>query len=208
MFDKSRIPNILTWLRVFAVPAMVAAYLYWGELGMWIGGSLFIVASITDYFDGYLARKWGVQSSFGRLLDPIADKLLVAAALMLLVHAHRAPFLPALVIICREMLVSGLREFLAERRIPMPVSALAKIKTGVQMVAISFLLLAPVVDAMLWNIGLYGWLLGMQGCIPDAQSMCRMEFLVPIGMYGLWVAGALTLITGYHYWRAGVEHMR
>ena len=98
------------------------------------------LAAVTDYFDGYLARSWSMQSPLGRMLDPIADKLLVGAAILMLVHFDRAPILPALVILCREILVSGLREFLAEVQVGLPVSRLAKWKTGVQMVAIGFLL--------------------------------------------------------------------
>ena len=95
---------------------------------------------MTDFFDGYLARSWSMQSQLGRMLDPIADKLLVGAAILMLVHFDRAPILPALVILCREILVSGLREFLAEVQVGLPVSRLAKWKTGVQMIAIGFLL--------------------------------------------------------------------
>ena len=193
MIDKSRLPNMLTWARIAAIPLMVFAYYTLGVPGQWLAGILFIAACITDYFDGHLARLWSVQSSFGRLLDPIADKVLVAAALLILVHRQEAPLVPSLVIISREILVSGLREFLAEKRIPMPVSMLAKTKTGMQMTAISVLLLANVMDALLFDLT-GGW--GIE--------------IMPVHFLGntlLWIAAGLTLITGYHYWRAGADHI-
>ena len=193
MFERSNLPNLLTWARIAAIPLMVLSYYTLGTPGQWIAGILFIAACITDYFDGHLARKWGVQSSFGRLLDPIADKILVAAALMLLVQNKEAQLiLPAIIIISREILVSGLREFLAERRISMPVSALAKTKTGVQMTAISVLLLANVVDNLIF---------------PYVAHLITFMPIYTIGTGMLWLAAILTLITGYHYWRDGIRHV-
>ena len=115
-------PNLLTGARVLAVPAMVAAFYIPGAVGKLVTCAIFTVAAVTDYFDGYLARSWSMQSPFGRMLDPIADKLLVGAAILMLVHFDRSPILPALVILCREILVSGLREFLADsgRCLPTP----------------------------------------------------------------------------------------
>jgi cardiolipin synthase len=142
--------------------------------------AIFTVAAVTDYFDGYLARSWSMQSPFGRMLDPIADKLLVGAAILMLVHFDRAPTLPALIILCREILVSGLREFLAEAQVGLPVSRLAKWKTGVQMVAIGFLIVGTAAPE---------WL--------NADD---------IGSYGLWFAAGLTLVTGFDYLLVGLRH--
>ena len=159
-------PNLLTVGRVLAVPALVAAFYLPGDVGMWTTCVIFSLAAITDFFDGYLARSWSMQSSFGRMLDPIADKLLVGAAILMLVHFDRAPILPSLVILCREIIVSGLREFLAELRVGLPVSRLAKWKTGVQMTALGFLMAGTA--APWWT------------------------FADQIGWYGLWLAAGLT----------------
>lgn len=178
------LPNALTLSRIVAIPLLVASFWLPHPASNWVALGLFAAASITDYFDGYFARRWGQISRLGRFLDPIADKLLVAAALMMLV-ADRGidglTILPAILVMCREILVSGLREFLAELRVSMPVSALAKWKTTIQMVAIGILLL------------------GDAG--PDAVPV-RL-----IGEIGLWIAAALTVVTGYDYLRAGLAHM-
>lgn len=178
---KKSLPNILTYTRILVVPLLVPVFYLKGEIGFLLSASLFIYASVTDFFDGYLARAWHAHSSLGRFLDPIADKLLVVTALVLLVGEDRAHMLPALAIICREILVSGLREFLADLRVSVPVSKLARTKTGIQMFAISLLLLGPAgPDAI------YRWHVG------DAL---------------LWVAALLTLITGYAYLKTGMQHM-
>jgi len=173
-------PNLLTLGRVVAVPALAAAFYLPGDIGRWATCVIFSIAAITDFFDGYLARSWSMQSSFGRMLDPIADKLLVGAAILMLVHFDRAPILPALVILCREIIVSGLREFLAEVRVGLPVSRLAKWKTGVQMTALGFLMAG---SAGPW------W-----------------AFAEEIGWYGLWLAAILTVITGLDYLYVGLRH--
>src|SRR5262249_30631552 len=142
---------------------------------------LFFFACITDFLDGYMARVLSAQSEIGRFLDPIADKLLVATVLLLLVSEHRADILPAIAIVCREILVSGLREFLAEIRVSVPVSKLAKYKTAVQMAAIFFLLLGPAGPAWVPNL----WL----------------------GQIFLWIAAILTLVTGHAYLKTGVRHL-
>ena len=133
---------------MLAVPAMVAAFYIPGAVGKLVTCAIFTIAAVTDYFDGYLARSWSMQSPFGRMLDPIADKLLVGAAILMLVHFDRAPILPSLIILCREILVSGLREFLAEAQVGLPVSRLAKWKTSVQMLAIAFLIAGGAVVAV------------------------------------------------------------
>jgi cardiolipin synthase len=173
-------PNLLTGARVLAVPAMVAAFWLPGGFGKWVTCAIFTLAAVTDYLDGYLARSWSMQSPFGRMLDPIADKLLVGAAILMLVHFDRAPILPALVILCREILVSGLREFLAEAQVGLPVSRLAKWKTAVQMVAIAFLIAGA---AAPW------WL-----------------YAEHVGYYGLWFAAGLTCVTGFDYLLVGLRH--
>ncbi len=173
-------PNLLTIGRVVAVPALVAAFYIPGNAGKWVACAIFTLAAITDFFDGYLARSWSMQSSFGRMLDPIADKLLVGAAILMLIHFDRAPILPSLIILCREIIVSGLREFLAELRVGLPVSRLAKWKTGVQMTALGFLMVGT---AAPW------WL-----------------FADEIGWYGLWLAAGLTVITGLDYFYVGIRH--
>ena len=173
-------PNLLTGARVLAVPAMVAAFYLPGAFGKWVTCAIFTVAAVTDYFDGYLARSWSMQSPFGRMLDPIADKLLVGAAILMLVHFDRAPTLPALIILCREILVSGLREFLAEAQVGLPVSRLAKWKTGVQMVAIGFLIVGTA-----------------------APEWLHADY---VGSSGLWFAAGLTLVTGFDYLLVGIRH--
>jgi CDP-diacylglycerol--glycerol-3-phosphate 3-phosphatidyltransferase len=182
---KKDIPNYLTYFRIAVIPALMVVFFlpsdYVGNWGYYLSGGLFAVAGITDYLDGYAARLWQAQSNTGRFLDPIADKLLVATALLLMVAAGRADLLPAIAIVCREILVSGLREYLAEIRIGVPVSKLAKFKTAAQMVAIFLLLLGA---------GAPAWLYA--------------EFL---GRLLLWVAALLTLFTGYAYLKTGMKHM-
>jgi cardiolipin synthase len=182
------LPNLLTISRIAAIPvlvAMAAIGTAWGDMAACV---VFGAAGITDYFDGKIARDRGVTSSFGRMLDPIADKLLVGAALMLLAGLGRlsaAALYPAIVIMLREIMVSGLREYLAELRIGLPVTKLAKWKTGFQMGALGTLLAG---DSGASVIGL-GWL---------PVSL--------IGEAGLWIAAALTLATGWDYLQAGLRH--
>jgi len=184
------VPNLLTYARIIAVP-MVVACMYWQDIlqgGLWlrwVALFIFIIAGVTDVLDGYFARKWGEQSSFGRMLDPIADKLLVAATLLMLVHAGTIQswsIWAAIVILCREILVSGLREFLAELRVSVPVTALAKWKTTIQLLAIGFLIAGPAGETVL----------------PGT---------VAIGLALLWVAAGFTMYTGWDYMRAGMKHV-
>jgi cardiolipin synthase (CMP-forming) len=146
---------------------------------------LFIAAAITDFLDGYLARLWSQQSSLGRMLDPIADKLLVAAVLLVLAAEGTISGVhiwAAIIILCREVLVSGLREFLGQVQASVPVTQLAKYKTAVQLVAIGFLIAGPAGDQVL-------------------------PYNTQIGLAGLWIAALLTLYTGYDYFRAGIRHL-
>lgn len=178
------LPNILTLSRIFIIPVVIALFYWDSPTTRWVMLGIFIAAGITDFFDGYLARRSNQVSALGRFLDPIADKLLVAALLLMLVGFERMTvwsYLPAVVILTRELLVSGLREFLAQTQVGIPVTQLAKWKTTLQMFALGFLIVGT--DAPSW--------------IP-AQS---------IGEVGLWLAALLTLITGYDYLKAGVIHM-
>ncbi len=179
------LPNILTYGRILAVPAVVATAFVTGDFGRWLSLGIFIAASITDFFDGYLARAWHQQSALGRMLDPIADKLLISACLIVLTANQVISGLslwPAAIILMREISVSGLREFLAELRVSVPVTNLAKWKTTFQMVALGFLLAAPAGDKVL-------------------------PYNTEIGIALLWVAALLTLYTGYDYFRAGIRHL-
>ena len=180
------LPNLLTYGRVLAVP-LVVAFLFWpGEAwARWTALTIYVVAALTDFFDGYLARMWSLQSSLGRMLDPIADKLLVSAVLLMLTAdggISGASLWAAIVILCREILVSGLREYLAELRVPVPVTAVAKWKTTVQMVALGFLIAGPAGDAV----------------FPLATR---------IGVGLLWIAAILTFYTGWDYMRASYDHV-
>ena len=179
------LPNILTYGRIAAVPALVATFYFDGYTARWVALWIFIAAGITDFLDGYLARIWDQQSSLGRMLDPIADKLIVSAALLMLASNNTISglsLIPAIVILMREILVSGLREFLAELRISVPSSRLAKWKTAVQIVSICFLLAGKAGETVL----------------PGTLA---------IGISGLWFSAIITLITGYEYFRAGIKHL-
>ena len=184
------IPNILTLSRILAVPILV--FLLWrpAPLDYAITFVLYCLVGITDYFDGYLARAWNSISRLGQFLDPIADKIMVAAVLVMLISSRKANpvpeiaglhLIPALVILLREIIVSGLREFLAGLQISVPVSALSKWKTTLQLVALGALILG--------------------GALPE-QPWVHL-----VGIICLWAAAALTLVTGYDYLRAGLKHM-
>ena len=184
------IPNLLTLSRIFAVPILV--FLLWrpAPLDYAITFVLYAIVGITDYFDGYLARAQGLTSRLGQFLDPIADKIMVVAVLIMLISSRKANPIPevegfhiiaALVILLRELIVSGLREFLAPLNVSMPVSRLAKWKTAFQMIALGALILG--------------------GALP------HMPWVHQVGLFSLWAAAALTMITGYDYLRVGIRHM-
>ena len=184
------LPNILTYARIIAVPLVVLCFFVEGRLqssdnSRWAALAIFAIASITDFFDGYLARIWQQTSTIGRMLDPIADKLLVSACLLLLAADGTIAgwtLWAAIIILCREVLVSGLREYLAELKVSVPVSQLAKWKTTAQMVALSFLLAGPAGDKI-------------------------MPYVTEIGIVLLWISAILTLYTGWGYFRAGLKHV-
>lgn len=181
------LPNILTILRIALVP--VFAIVLWGDPSnsdRVLAFAIFCIAGISDGLDGYIARKFNAGSDFGRMLDPIADKILVGVALMILVaqgHFDGLKMLPALVILSREFLVSGLREFLAGAQVSVPVTFFAKIKTTIQMIAIAAMIVGP----------------ALVGVIPGVLTFAYVA---------LWTAAVLTVITGYAYLRAGLAHTR
>jgi cardiolipin synthase len=174
--------NLLTLSRIAAIPILVALLYVGGPGWAWIACGVFALIGLTDWLDGYVARRWGEHTDFGRFLDPIADKLLVASVILVLVAQERirgVMVIAALIILCREILVSGLREFLAGLKVSVPVSRLAKWKTALQMVALGVLIV------------------GDAGPAP-----IRL-----IGEIGLALAAALTLLTGWDYLRAGLRYM-
>ncbi|MCW1403477.1 CDP-diacylglycerol--glycerol-3-phosphate 3-phosphatidyltransferase [Novosphingobium sp. MW5] len=186
------LPNILTLSRIFAVPLLV--WLMWwpgwaaGYLAAWV---VYALMGVTDYFDGYLARSRGMVSKLGQFLDPIADKIMIAAVIVILVANHDVAgvhVIAALVILLREIAVSGLREFLGGLRVSVPVSRLAKWKTTFQILALGSFILAG---------GLPGWL------IPGTELNLPHVF----GLVTLWGAAVLTVITGWDYLRIGLKHM-
>ena len=184
------LPNLLTLSRILAVPILV--FLLWrpSPVDYAVTFVLYCIVGITDYLDGYLARAQGLTSRLGQFLDPIADKIMVAAVLIMLISSRKANPVPeiaslniiaALVILLREIIVSGLREYLAGLQVSVPVSALAKWKTTAQLVALGALILG--------------------GALP------QMPWVHNLGIACLWIAAALTLISGYDYLRTGLKHM-
>ena len=182
------LPNVLTLSRVAVIPVFVGLFFLESSSGQWIACAVFTLAGITDFFDGYLARSRGQLSAFGTFLDPVADKLLVASALLMMVGFGQIAdlaIIPAVIILCREIMVSGLREFLAGLSISLPVSKLAKWKTTIQMIAIGILILGNAAH-------------------PTLSEAIPVRL---IGEAGLWIAAVITLITGYDYLRAALRHM-
>jgi len=180
----NNLANTLTFSRILLIPLMVAAFYIKGNVSYWLTFAIFVTAGITDFFDGYIARRFNQTSRLGAFMDPIADKLLIATALMMMVAFDRIEgytVLAAVVILCREFAVSGLREFLADLKVGIPVTYLAKWKTTLQIFALGFLLVGKAAPAI----------------IPA----------VMIGDFCLWAAAILTLYTGYDYLRAGLKHM-
>ena len=197
------LPNILTIFRILIIPILIYSFYIPGLFSNLIVASLFLLASITDFFDGYFARLYKVQSNFGKCLDPIADKLLVATAIIMLIHFGNKNIiitLSGLTIICREILISGLREFLSSINVSIPVSKLSKYKTAFQMIALTFLLI------------------GKQGSIYAASEIFGEEeirnikldianFVTNIGESCLVIAAILTIITGYFYLKTALKNM-
>ena len=180
------LPNALTLGRIACIPVLVALFFVPAEWGAWAACAVFVLAALTDYFDGMLARRLATESVFGKLLDPIADKMLVAATLLLLVGFDRMSvwaMIAALIILLREILISGLREFLSgQQALSLPVTTLAKCKTAVQMLALTVLILG--------SDGPDGWPLQAAGEI------------------ALWIAATLTVVTGWDYVARGLHQIR
>ncbi len=187
LHKKMNIPNMLTLFRIWAIPAIVFTFFFDTPMAAWMGVALFILAAVSDYMDGYLARHLNQLSRFGRVLDPIADKLLIGSILLMLAFTARLGdygIIPAVIILCREILVSGLREFLAEIKVGCPVTRLAKWKTACQMTALPMLMVCePVFSGFLSDVFYY------------------------VGHLALWGAALLTVMTGYDYWKSGRKYM-
>ncbi len=185
---KIKIPNILTIGRIILVPIFIFAFYLPGALGDWIPFVIFVLASFTDFLDGLLARLYKEESRLGELLDPIADKIIVASALVLLVMDNTIKnyeVIAAIIILIREILISGLREFLAKVKVSIPVTSLAKFKTFIQMLSIAILLTGESGNSLI-NFGEY-----------NAHT---------IGIILLWIAAFLTIYTGYDYIRKKIHH--
>lgn len=181
------LPNILTMSRIFMIPIVVAIFYLPGDFWVWVNVVLFTLAGLTDYVDGWLARKWNYTSAIGKFLDPIADKLMVAVVLVMLVAEGRMPgilTICAIIVLSREILVSGLREYLGPENVQVPVSKLAKWKTFIQMLSMGFLIAGDVGDAI----------------IPYDMAW-------EIGQYGFGAATILTVITGWSYLGVGLRYM-
>ena len=196
------LPNALTILRIVLVPVFAVAFVMPGDWARLIAFLVFVIAGVSDWLDGFAARKLKAGSDFGRMLDPIADKVLVAVALMMLVaegtfrrinpETGASVFsllrlVPALIILAREILVSGLREFLAGTRVSVPVTAVAKFKTAVQMVAIGAMILTPSADTF----------------VPGMPALTYAAIAYAL----LWIAAALTLYTGVIYFKNGMAYI-
>jgi cardiolipin synthase len=188
---KVNIPNLLTMVRMWAIPLIVLTFFFkkmsleGSVMWAWVGVVLFAIAGITDYLDGYLARHWNQLSRFGRVLDPIADKLLVGSILVMLAWEGRLQgimVIPAVIILSREILVSGLREFLAEIKVGCPVTRLAKWKTACQMMALPMLMICD-------------------------EAGVANGFFTFLGTIFFWGAAILTIMTGYDYWKSGRKYM-
>ena len=197
------VPNALTILRILLVPVFAVAFVMEGDAARIVAFIVFAIASVSDWLDGFAARKLKAGSDFGRMLDPIADKVLIAVALMMLVAEGTfrrvnpetgasvlslLRLVPALIILSREILVSGLREFLAGTRVSVPVTAIAKLKTAVQMIAIGAMILTPLADVFAPGI--------------PSRTYSAIAYIL------LWIAAALTLYTGVVYFRNGMAHLR
>ena len=180
----NRLPMVLTLSRIAAIPVLTALFFVEGDWVRYIACALYTAAAVTDYLDGYLARVWKQQSKLGRIFDPIADKLLVAATLLVLVSDRTLAgwtIWAAIIILSREILVSGLREYLAELKVRLPVSSIAKWKTAAQLFALGFFIAGPAGEAV------------FPGTIKVGEGL-------------LWVAAVLTLYTGFDYLQAAIVH--
>ncbi len=182
MMTLQHVPNFLTFLRILTIPVIVITFYFDDAIfAHRLAAGLFLLASISDFLDGYIARRFNVITKLGKMLDPIADKLLISAILLMLAKFRKANEIPCLLILTREFFISGLREFLGELHISVPVSRLAKIKTTMQMIALFILLL------------------GSKGS--------GIKVLDSVGQISLWLAAMLTLVTGYSYAKASIRYI-
>ncbi len=182
MYKKYKnLPNILTFIRIAVIPVIIGTF-YFDDITFahQLGSAFFLLACITDFLDGYLARRYSLETNFGKMLDPIADKLLIGSVLLMLVKFGKANEIPCILILMREFFIAGLREFLAQIKVSVPVSNLAKIKTFMQMAALFILLLG--------------------------STGSGIGFLDTFGQLALWVAAILTLITGFSYFKASLKY--
>ncbi|WP_299424261.1 CDP-diacylglycerol--glycerol-3-phosphate 3-phosphatidyltransferase [uncultured Shimia sp.] len=214
------IPNILSVMRLFAAPMVAVMFLYFERpYADWFALMLFLVAAVTDWFDGYLARLWKQETKLGAMMDPIADKAMVVIALMVIVgYSSMSPWLvlPATVILFREVFVSGLREFLGDTAGTLKVTKLAKWKTATQMVAIAFLFGQGVFEHYLgmsaWGMDLALFDQIMAGEVEDLQGLrwkhTGMVWSGWVGLLLLWIAAALTAITGIDYFNKAKPHLK
>lgn len=176
------LPNYLTILRIIAIPVIVMSFYFEdSKFAHRLGASIFAIASITDFLDGYLARKYNLVSKFGAMLDPIADKVLVGCVLLMVVKYNKADEIPCLLILAREFTVAGLREFLAQIRVSVPVSRLAKVKTAIQMVALTMLILGS-----------------------TGSGIHHLDLIAHIF---LWVSAVLTIVTSFSYLQASSSYL-
>lgn len=175
------VPNILTLIRICVIPIIIITFYFDDTVfAHRLGAFLFLLAAVTDFFDGYLARKYNLETNFGKMLDPIADKLLIGAVLLMLVKFNKVNEIPCILILMREFFIAGLREFLAELHVSVPVSKLAQVKTFMQMSALFLLLLGSTGSKLLW--------------------------LDDLAKATLWLAAVLTIVTGYHYFKACLRY--
>ncbi|PZO87015.1 MAG: CDP-diacylglycerol--glycerol-3-phosphate 3-phosphatidyltransferase [Micavibrio aeruginosavorus] len=190
-----QLPNILTVSRILLLPVLIGLFFVPGAMAAWWALWIYIFCAVTDFFDGYLARKYGTTSGFGTFLDPISDKIMVASLLMALATFDRLDgvwLIPAIIILAREFMVSGLREYLGPRNVKVPVSKLAKWKTGFQMTALGFLVIGAYGDHVMQTV--FGFI------APGISTLLTGQILLS-------VAAVITLITGWNYLKVGFKHI-
>ncbi len=194
-----QLPNILTISRVALLPVLIGLFFIEGNTAAWTALWIYVFCAVTDFFDGYLARKFGTTSNFGTFLDPISDKIMVASLLVALATFDRLDglwMIPAIVILMREFLIAGLREFLGPQNVKVPVSKLAKWKTGFQMTALGFLVIGDYGDQAMQNV--FGFLV-----IGDGQVIGALL----TGQILLAIAAVITIFTGWNYLKVGFKHI-
>jgi cardiolipin synthase len=193
-----QLPNILTISRIVLLPVLIGLFFIPGNSAAWTALWIYVFCAVTDFFDGYLARKFGTTSNFGTFLDPISDKIMVAALLMALAAFDRLEgywIIPAIIILSREFLIAGLREYLGPQNIKVPVSKLAKWKTGFQMTALGFLVIGDYGDKTMQTV--FGWTIGGADVVGALLT----------GQILLSLAAIITIVTGWNYLKIGFRHI-